>query len=81
MSEDLVYSNLLDKAGQCSNTLEEAAYIAAFINSAYASTAARVGKPFNPLLLETFEDDRRSDPKCGYRILAEQVNRSILLCI
>ncbi len=73
MSEDLVHSYLLDKAAQSSSTLEEAAYVAAYINSAYASTATRVGKPFNPLLFETFEFDLRSDPEKGYRLLAEQV--------
>lgn len=73
MSEDLVYANLLTKAAKCSNTMEESAYVAAFINSAYASTTARVGKPFNPLLYETFECDRRADPECGWRIITEQV--------
>ena len=78
MSEDLVHSYLLDKAAQCSSTLEEAAYVAAYINSAYASTATRVGKPFNPLLYETFELDHRSDPERGYRLLAEQVSERVV---
>jgi len=73
MSEDLVHSYLLDKAAHSPNTQEEAAYVAAYVNSAYASTATRVGKPFNPLLFETFELDRRSDPDKGYRLLTEQV--------
>lgn len=73
MSEDLVYSNLLTRAAQCSNTMEEAAYVASYINSAYASTTARVGKPFNPMLYETFECDRRAEPEYGWRIIAEQV--------
>ena len=73
MSEDLVYSQLLTRAAQCSSTLEEAAYVAAFVNSAYASTVTRIGKPFNPMLYETFECDRRADPDCGWRLIAEQV--------
>lgn len=71
MVEDLTYSELLTKAVNAPNTMEEAAYVAAFVNSAYASTTARVGKPFNPLLYETFEADRRSD--LGWRVITEQV--------
>lgn len=73
MSEDLVYSQLLTRAAQCSNTLEEIAYVAAYVNSAYASTSTRIGKPFNPMLYETFENDRRADPNCGWRLITEQV--------
>ena len=73
MSEDMLYSSLLCKAAQCSNTMEEAAHVAAFINSPYAITVARVGKPFNPLLFETFEMDRRNDPQFGWRLFTEQV--------
>lgn len=74
MTEDLIYSSLLTKASQCSNTLEEAAYVAAYINSAYASTTVRVGKPFNPMLYETFEYDRRAEPDFGWRVITEQVS-------
>jgi hypothetical protein len=77
MSEDLVYSKLLDKAARCSSTLEEAAYVAAYVNSAYASTATRIGKPFNPMLYETFEWDRRAEPEYGWRVITEQVGDSM----
>lgn len=73
MTEDLLYSSLLSKAVQAPNTMEEAAFVAAFINSPYAITIARVGKPFNPLLFETFELDRREDPDFGWRVITEQV--------
>lgn len=73
MTEDLLYSHLLTKAAQCSNTMEEAAYVAAFMCSCYASTAYRVGKPFNPLLYETYECDRRAEH--GWRVFLEQVRK------
>ncbi len=73
MSEDLTYSHLLDQASSCESTLEEATYVAAFINSAYESTSRRTGKPFNPLLFETYECDRRGDPQHGWRLITEQV--------
>lgn len=74
MIEDLFYSELLSKAAQCSDPKEEAAYVAAFCNSPYASTIVRTGKPFNPLLFETFECDRRADPRFGWRVITEQVS-------
>lgn len=76
MSENLGYSGLLTRAAQCSNTLEESAYVAAYANSTYSTIAARLGKPFNPLLYETFECDRREDPQFGWRIITEQVRGS-----
>lgn len=74
MLGDIVYSDLLAKAVQSSNTIEEAAYVAAFSNSPYANTIGRTGKPFNPLLFETYECDRRADPKFGWRVISEQVS-------
>lgn len=74
MIGDIVYSDLLSKAAQCSTTIEEATYVTAFINSAYVSTISRTGKPFNPLLYETYECDRRADPKYGWRVISEQVS-------
>ena len=50
LTEDFEYSELLDKASQCSDDCEQLAYVAAFTVSAYATTAIRTGKPFNPLL-------------------------------
>lgn len=48
------------------------AYIAAFTVSSYSTTANRTGKPFNPLLGETYECDRTDD--LGWRSISEQVS-------
>lgn len=71
LTEELEYSRLLDQAASCENSLEQICYIAAFSISCYASTAIRTGKPFNPLLGETYECDRTQD--MGWTSLAEQV--------
>lgn len=71
LSEDLEYYELLDKAAKCQNSAEQMCYVAAFTVSSYSTTVHRTGKPFNPLLGETFELDRLKD--CGYRSLCEQV--------
>ena len=47
------------------------AYVAAFTVSAYSTTAIRTGKPFNPLLGETYECDRTDD--MGWKCITEQV--------
>ncbi len=47
------------------------AYVAAYTVSSYANTATRNGKPFNPLLGETYECDRMDES--GWRSVAEQV--------
>ncbi|XP_057295894.1 oxysterol-binding protein 1-like isoform X2 [Hydractinia symbiolongicarpus] len=72
LTEELEYSDLLDRAACCENSLEQICYIAAFSISCYASTAIRTGKPFNPLLGETYECDRSAD--MGWTSLAEQVS-------
>ena len=71
LSEDLEYHELLDKASKSHSSLEQMCYVAAFCVSAYSTTVYRTGKPFNPLLGETFELDRRRES--GYRSLCEQV--------
>lgn len=71
LSEDLEYHELLDKAAKCHSSLEQMCYVAAFSVSSYSTTVHRTGKPFNPLLGETFELDRRRES--GYRSLCEQV--------
>lgn len=71
LSEDLEYYELLDKAAKCQNSVEQMCYVAAFTVSSYSTTVHRTGKPFNPLLGETFELDRLEE--CGYRSLCEQV--------
>ncbi|XP_039541465.1 oxysterol-binding protein 1 isoform X2 [Pimephales promelas] len=72
LSEDLEYYELLDRAAKCQNSLEQMCYVAAFTVSSYSTTVHRTGKPFNPLLGETFELDRAQE--CGYRSLCEQVS-------
>uniref|UniRef100_A0A669C2S1 Oxysterol-binding protein n=1 Tax=Oreochromis niloticus TaxID=8128 RepID=A0A669C2S1_ORENI len=72
LSEDLEYHELLDKAAKCQNSLEQMCYVAAFAVSAYSTTVYRTGKPFNPLLGETYELDRKRES--GYRSLCEQVS-------
>ena len=71
LSEDLEYHELLDKASKCQSSLEQMCYVAAFSVSSYSTTVHRTGKPFNPLLGETYELDRRRES--GYRSLCEQV--------
>lgn len=71
LSEDLEYYELLDKGAKCHSSLEQMCYVAAFTVSSYSTTVHRTGKPFNPLLGETFELDRLRE--CGYRSLCEQV--------
>ena len=72
-TEDLEYSNLLDRAFQENKDLEKRlALVTVFAISAYCTIGKRTAKPFNPLLGETFDFDRRSD--LGWRSVAEQVS-------
>lgn len=61
-----------DRAAECADSYEQMAYVAAFTISSYSTTAARTGKPFNPLLGESFECDRTDD--LGWRAISEQVS-------
>ncbi|XP_033627071.1 oxysterol-binding protein 1-like [Asterias rubens] len=70
--EDLEYADILHTAAECKTTVEEMCYVAGFTIGAYASTAVRNTKPFNPLLGETYEFDRSDD--LGWRALCEQVS-------
>uniref|UniRef100_A0AAR2L8D4 Oxysterol-binding protein n=1 Tax=Pygocentrus nattereri TaxID=42514 RepID=A0AAR2L8D4_PYGNA len=72
LTEDLEYSELLDKAARCENSLEQMCLVAAFSVSSYSTTVHRTAKPFNPLLGETYELDRLEE--FGYRSLCEQVS-------
>ncbi|KAG9346968.1 hypothetical protein JZ751_005895 [Albula glossodonta] len=72
LSEDLEYCELLDKAAKCQSSLEQLCCVAAFTVSSYSTTVHRTGKPFNPLLGETYELDRLRES--GYRSLCEQVS-------
>ena len=69
MVEDFIYLDILAKAASCDTTLEELTYVAAFATSCYA--ANRVNKPFNPMLGETYECDRRAE--LGWRCFMKQV--------
>ncbi|XP_023029945.1 oxysterol binding protein isoform X2 [Leptinotarsa decemlineata] len=72
LTEDFEYADLLDKAAKCTDPCEQLAYLAAFTISSYATTSSRTGKPFNPLLGETYECDRMED--LGWRAINEQVS-------
>ena len=74
LTEDFEYSDCLDRAACCDDACEQLAYVAAFAVSSYANTTVRTGKPFNPLLGETFECDRLED--LGWRAFTEQVAMS-----
>ncbi|XP_038826071.1 oxysterol-binding protein 2-like [Salvelinus namaycush] len=72
LTEDLEYSDLLDRASRCESSLEQMCLVAAFSVSSYSTTIHRTAKPFNPLLGETYELDRLDD--LGYRSICEQVS-------
>ena len=72
LGEDLEYSSLLNCAAKCTSSQEQMAYVVAFSVSTYASTLYRTGKPFNPLLGESYECDRHDD--LGFRMICEQVS-------
>lgn len=72
LAEDFEYAEVLDKAAQCEDVHEQLAYVAAFTVSSYSTTVNRTGKPFNPLLGETYEFDRTED--LGWRVISEQVS-------
>ena len=73
MVEDMLYEDILEKAAACDSSLDELAHLAVYSCSVYGTTAVsvRVGKPFNPMLGETYECDRRAE--LGWRVLLEQV--------
>ncbi|XP_044063378.1 oxysterol-binding protein-related protein 3 isoform X2 [Siniperca chuatsi] len=72
LCEELECSELLDRAANTQDPFERMIYIATFVVSGYASSYYRTGgKPFNPVLGETYECDR---PDKGFRFVAEQVS-------
>lgn len=77
LTEDYEYADLLDLAAQCDDPCEQLAYVAAFTISSYSTSSNRTGKPFNPLLGETYECDRMED--LGWRCIAEQVGLTLSL--
>ncbi len=68
LSEYMNYSYLLRLAADLDDPERRMRYVAAFAVSALSSNLGRMGKPFNPLLGETYE-------LCGddFRIMCEQV--------
>ncbi|XP_075229853.1 oxysterol-binding protein-related protein 2 isoform X1 [Lycorma delicatula] len=69
MVEYLEYAYLLRKASEQSDPVARMQYVAAFAVSALASNWERLGKPFNPLLGETYELEREE-----FRVICEQVS-------
>ncbi|XP_042229027.1 oxysterol-binding protein-related protein 1-like [Homarus americanus] len=69
MAEYMEYAWLLEKADQAQDPIVRMQYVTAFAVSGLASNWERVGKPFNPLLGETYELQRDN-----YRIVCEQVS-------
>ncbi|CAG2110463.1 unnamed protein product [Medioppia subpectinata] len=72
LTEDYEYADLLHKASKVRDSCEQLTYIAAFSVTSYATTSNRTGKPFNPLLGETYECDRSED--LGWKCFSEQVS-------
>ncbi|XP_017018456.1 oxysterol-binding protein-related protein 2 [Drosophila kikkawai] len=69
LCEYMEYAELLTEAAQQESPADRMKYVAAFAVSALASNWERLGKPFNPLLGETYELQRGD-----YRIVCEQVS-------
>lgn len=68
LSEYMNYGYLLNTATKSENAEKRLQWVATFAVSALASNLERMGKPFNPLLGETFEHRRKN-----FRIVCEQV--------
>uniref|UniRef100_A0A672KTA9 Oxysterol-binding protein n=1 Tax=Sinocyclocheilus grahami TaxID=75366 RepID=A0A672KTA9_SINGR len=72
LCEEVEYCHLLDTAANTHDPHMRMVYIAAFAVSAYACSFTRAGgKPFNPILGETYECLR---PDKGFHFIAEQVS-------
>ncbi|XP_064651770.1 oxysterol-binding protein-related protein 1-like [Lineus longissimus] len=71
ITEYLEYATLIKKACDCDDPVERFQYVCAFAISASASNWDRLGKPFNPLLGETYELTRED---LGFKIVCEQVS-------
>ena len=68
-TEIFQFSYLLDKAAECTNSLEQMVYVAALDVAIQSLLIDRPAKPFCPLLNQTFEFDRTKD--LGWRIISE----------
>lgn len=71
ISEYLEYAKLLEQANLSDDPVERLQYVSAFAVSAISSNWERIGKPFNPLLGETYEFNR---PDLGFKLVSEQVS-------
>ncbi|XP_015677447.1 oxysterol-binding protein-related protein 1 [Protobothrops mucrosquamatus] len=71
LTEYMEHTYLIHKASLLSDPVERMKCVAAFAVSAVASQWERTGKPFNPLLGETYELVRED---LGFRLISEQVS-------
>uniref|UniRef100_A0A8D3D2Z8 Oxysterol-binding protein n=1 Tax=Scophthalmus maximus TaxID=52904 RepID=A0A8D3D2Z8_SCOMX len=71
ITEYMEHTYLINRACSLSDSIERMQAVAAFAVSAVASQWDRTGKPFNPLLGETFELTREDQ---GFRLVSEQVS-------
>uniref|UniRef100_A0A673I8N5 Oxysterol-binding protein n=1 Tax=Sinocyclocheilus rhinocerous TaxID=307959 RepID=A0A673I8N5_9TELE len=71
ISEYMEHTYLIQKACSQSDSIQRMQTVAAFAVSAVASQWDRTGKPFNPLLGETYELTREDQ---GFRLISEQVS-------
>uniref|UniRef100_A0A3Q3MKR6 Oxysterol-binding protein n=1 Tax=Mastacembelus armatus TaxID=205130 RepID=A0A3Q3MKR6_9TELE len=71
LTEYMEHTYLICQANTSSDSVERMKCVAAFAVSAVASQWERTGKPFNPLLGETYELVRED---LGFRLISEQVS-------
>ncbi|XP_056129027.1 oxysterol-binding protein-related protein 2-like [Lampris incognitus] len=71
ITEYMEHTYLINKACSLSDSIERMQAVAAFAVSAVASQWDRTGKPFNPLLGETYE---LMGEEQGFRLVSEQVS-------
>ncbi|KAM4563825.1 oxysterol-binding protein-related protein 2-like isoform 1-T2 [Odontesthes bonariensis] len=71
ITEYMEHTYLINRACSLSDSIERMQAVAAFAVSAVASQWDRTGKPFNPLLGETYELIREEQ---GFRLVSEQVS-------
>nr|XP_057929022.1 oxysterol-binding protein-related protein 1 isoform X3 [Doryrhamphus excisus] len=71
LTEYMEHTYLIHQANTSSDSIDRMKCVAAFAVSAVASQWERTGKPFNPLLGETYELIRED---LGFRLISEQVS-------
>ncbi|XP_051979637.1 oxysterol-binding protein-related protein 1 isoform X2 [Xyrauchen texanus] len=71
LTEYMEHTYLIHQANTTEDSIERMKCVAAFAVSAVASQWERTGKPFNPLLGETYELVRED---LGFRLISEQVS-------